>query len=102
MIKQDDPHAALVFRVLPPGKGHPLANQLGVAPSGIPLFPVPAQAAKELNQTKYFRSCWSTMTMAASPVLHWSGRPGQGWGLRHIFATKWEFYIGPHSSLVTR
>src|SRR4029078_8053937 len=52
MIKED--HAALVFRVLPTVTPHPYATKYGV-PGGIPLFPGPAKAALELNQTRYFR-----------------------------------------------
>ena len=48
MINPD--HTALVFRVWPPGAPHPLAYQ-----DRIPLFPGREEAAKQLNQTKYFR-----------------------------------------------
>jgi hypothetical protein len=52
-------HAALVYRVTPPGLVHPLANQFRPPTSKdarlIPLFPGDAQATRERNQTKYFR-----------------------------------------------
>lgn len=48
MCNQD--HTALVFKSYPAGLAHPLANT-----KSIPMFPGPAKARIQLDQTEYFR-----------------------------------------------
>ena len=75
MIKQD--HAALIFRAWPPGVSHPLANQYDIK-GGIPKFPGAVQAAKELNQTKYFRDDPTAPVQSKSPHIDFLNHRGEG------------------------
>jgi hypothetical protein len=75
MIKED--HAALVFRVWPSGVPHLLANQWGIS-GGIPSFPGPAQAARELNQTRYFRDQPVAPIQSIWPHIDYLNHRGEG------------------------